>query len=107
MKTTTCISCSESFEYEEMMVSGKEVFARKYCDECTGIKRTESAKLEIEEEVSKRRSDFYRECPAAFDHTDIKRLAKESAKAIRWQFGQKGLMLIGPTGVTKTRTLWE
>jgi DNA replication protein DnaC len=107
MKTATCAACAEKFGYEELLVNGNEVFTRRFCDSCTSVKRTESEKCEKEEVIAQRRSAFYRECPAAFDHTDPRRLAVESAKAIRWQFGQKGLMLIGPTGVTKTRTLWE
>lgn len=51
---------------------------------------------------------FVRECPPLYMDTDEARLPKkECALADAWKFGPKGLLLIGDTGLGKTRIAWR
>jgi hypothetical protein len=45
-------------------------------------------------------------CPPIYRETDIHRLPPEAAKVTQWQYGPRGLVVVGPTGVGKTRAMW-
>ena len=59
--------------------------------------------------ISKRRQEaFGKTCPKLYQATDPTRLPKrELAEAMRWAYGSRGLILLGDTGLGKTRVAWS
>lgn len=46
-------------------------------------------------------------CPPLYQQTDPSRLPQDAlAQVNAWQFGPRGLIAVGPTGLGKTRALW-
>ena len=54
-----------------------------------------------------RARQFQEMCPTLYRQTDPARLPPDRlAKVLAWQYGPKGLLLVGPTGTSKTRCAW-
>lgn len=57
---------------------------------------------------AKRVSNFNSICPALYQKTDLARLPKKQLeKIIGWQYGPKGMILLGETGLGKSRCAWQ
>jgi hypothetical protein len=54
-------------------------------------------------------SGWERICPVAFQHTEAHKLPSPTKlqRVLAWTYGEKGLLLHGPTGLGKTRCLYE
>lgn len=54
-----------------------------------------------------RAKQFREMCPTLYRQTDPARLPPDRlAKVLAWNYGPKGLLLVGPTGTGKTRCAW-
>lgn len=45
-------------------------------------------------------------CPPLYQETDVQRLPEASTRVLEWEYQGVGLLLIGPTGLCKTRTAY-
>lgn len=62
------------------------------CSDCSKLRRTEI---------------FKKICPSLYLKTDIEKLpALQLTKAMGWQYGPRGLILLGETGKGKSRVAW-
>lgn len=88
--TINCRTCNKSWQQES-----RSAFAGNYsseCSDCARIRRTEK---------------FTKACPPLYQSTDVGRLPqRQLGLALAWQYGPRGLILLGETGVGKTRVAW-
>lgn len=88
--TYSCKSCNKTWQ-----VFTKAFHAGNYtseCSDCAKIRRTER---------------FNHHCPPLYQRTDVERLPRaQLADAMKWQYGPRGLILLGETGKGKTRVAW-
>ncbi len=57
--------------------------------------------------LARRMKFFNSQCPPLYQQTDTAKLPKKQlVEAMKWKFGQRGLMLSGPSGRFKTRIVW-
>lgn len=63
---------------------------------------------ERQRERERRAERFRSLCPPLYQQTDPARLPPDKLAAVTgWQYGPKGLLLVGPTGTGKTRCAWQ
>lgn len=89
--TLTCPKCGR----DRVVLSDKHSPGR-YASECR------------ECEQARREQRFVRTCPPLYQESDVARLPQHKLRqALAWQYGPQGLILIGETGVCKTRIAWQ
>jgi IstB-like ATP binding protein len=86
-------------------------FAPMVCDVCAEARETKA------EAQRKKPSRWERLCPPLYQCTDIRRLEKDLRlqgfdkrwieEVLAWQYEPRGLVLNGPTGVGKSRVIWQ
>jgi DNA replication protein DnaC len=91
--STGIYPCSECGEATELSLWRNRIV----CDSC---------RRELER--SERESRWDRLCPAMFKTTELARLPDQAAakRVISWEYGPNGLLLCGPTGTGKSRSIW-
>lgn len=100
-----CEHCKESFSYEPCILNGKEIFKKRFCNSCVdNLIKADAARMQMELSAQFTR-DWLNTCPQSFRDTDEARLAR--IDLLKWEYNPNGLLLVGPTGATKTRTLWK
>jgi hypothetical protein len=105
MKKTTCDQCGAIFEYEPHLLSGRECFPESTCEQCQTTKLEEHQKQVAEELRLRRAHDLKALIPPLYRTTDKRRLPAGLIKLVdSWQYGWKGLGLVGISGSKKTRT---
>ncbi len=70
----------------------------------------EESWIERERQRERERRDerFRNLCPPLYQQTDPAKLPQDKLAAVMgWQYGPKGLLLVGPTGTGKTRCVWQ
>lgn len=90
----TLLECTCGKEWERPATSGEKRGYRYYqeCWECGLHRRTER---------------FTKTCPSLYQKTDATRLpVAQLKKALAWKYSGRGLILLGETGVGKTRVAW-
>jgi hypothetical protein len=109
----TCRQCSTHFTYEIINARVFEIEKRNgfLCEPCSQAQ----AKAEIAEILLKcspqarRLEDWQRKCPPLFLDTDLKHpgLPQDAVrKCMAWEYGPKGLLLFGDSGLGKSRVCW-
>lgn len=90
--TTPCMHCGREF--------GPAFIKDRSCVDCRLARQLRAKAGRCEE--------FRQMVPPAFLDTRMERLPNESAamKALKWEYGPKGLLLAGDTRRGKTRTAW-
>jgi len=106
MTTTmkTCKECNQPFENEDLTFAGKVVFAVTICDACN--EKTIEALKEEQANAARKASQtaFWEEVPTLYQGTEISRLnANLVAPIAAWEYGAKGIGMIGKSGAGKTR----
>jgi DNA replication protein DnaC len=85
-----CKSCNKEWQQET-----RSCITGSYsgeCTDCARIRRTEK---------------FSKICPPLYQKTEVDRLpANQLTKALQWQYGPRGLILLGETGKGKSRVAW-
>ncbi len=106
-----CTDCGKEFEGEDVEVFGRVIYSETRCEICQ--KQAQEAAEEAEREkvaasLSKARGEAYNAiCPPLYRDTDPQRLYPAFLKAAAaWQFGPKGLGLVGIAGKGKTRAAY-
>jgi len=88
--TINCRSCNKSWQSEN-----RSPPAGNYSSECGDCSRT------------RRIDKFSKICPPLYQATEVGRLPqRQLGLAMAWQYGPRGLILLGETGVGKTRAAW-
>jgi len=98
-----CTFCCKEFEYHQQYVPLDPA-----CPACQVQRDISNKERESTELKSRLLSKWIEICPPAFRETDIKRLpcGETSRKVLTWKFNPRGIILNGPTGTGKTRTVW-
>ena len=78
-----------------------------YCDRCLHLITEEQVDLQRLEKLAAVKSAWARMCPSEYEQTDAAKIPNQRClnKVLGWQFGPRGLMIGGPTGQGKTRSL--
>lgn len=94
-----CAQCGAEFESKRLVFDGQVRFKGIYCQPCCD--RRDATDNAV------KRSWFERNCPPLYQNTDLNRLAGGWVqKVTHWAQADKGLVVIGPTGIGKTRSVW-
>lgn len=109
MKTSNCETCKKTFSYEPLIgPNGREWYLPKICDECKVIREAGLVADREAESKAKRQKEWELICPPLYRYTDASRLSPEFQTLIKsWEFGPKGIGLVGSAGLCKTRTAFE
>jgi DNA replication protein DnaC len=109
-KTSKCELTGREFEYEPLMLFGKEVFKPKYHPDVVKSMLADRERQETHDELERRHKLFGERCPRLFQETDEARLPDAWTAIQNWTpypGDGKGLLLVGPTGSGKTRCTWK
>jgi DNA replication protein DnaC len=111
VRRTECRSCGRPLGpvAEPLILCGRPfLIGPTVCAACTEAAQTK--------EQPKGRSRWERICPELYRYTDLARLEDDLLRqsydeqwiqdVLRWQYGSQGLLLVGPTGVGKSRLMW-
>ncbi len=102
--TTSCKRCANTFEYQPVIFMEKEIFTPKWCDKCAVILSEEQDKEELATLQKTRLALFLRSVPPVYHNTDPERIHANLAQTARqYEYGAKGLGLMGRSGEGKTR----
>jgi hypothetical protein len=113
MRKTVCYDCKQEFEYEAILLKGKEVFRRTFCPACetkfrtTAITGSEINPADIA--LVKAQREWELICPPLYRETELPRLPIDREvldRILRWEPGKTGLGLSGPSGAGKTRAMF-
>jgi DNA replication protein DnaC len=107
MSAATCPNCGREHQIREIRLVTGRLLERVGCPECVEHQRGH----EHEEQERRRREALEAAwrtiCPPLYQATDPARLPQDKlAEVLAWQYGPKGLLLIGPTGTGKTRAAY-
>lgn len=110
----TCPRCGKTFRPSALSMWGQLMMKTSRCQPCIEIITVEEAAQREQQErdaLAKARLERWRKlCPENYDNTDPERLPA-SGKAVLpqilgWQFGAKGLVIVGDSGSGKTRMVY-
>jgi DNA replication protein DnaC/primosomal protein DnaI len=103
-----CCICGRPVEAPKDGIAVLENTANLKCDECRKQAEKDAAR-KIQYERHDRQERLLSEVPVAFQHTNRAKLPDPSKldAAMRWKFGPRGLLFLGPTGCGKSRVMWE
>ena len=91
---------------EVCVLPGKRYVA-SVCDGCQKKQQEEQEEEEGARELMAMQALWQNVCPVLYRHTDPARLPQtQLAEVLAWQYGPEGLLLVGPTGVGKTRMVY-
>lgn len=107
LKHATC-PCGTEFDYEPIIVNGRELFASRNCSECMQTAQHEFDKQEADRTLREKETEWGKICPPLYRATNLDdpRLKREAVQAVLgWRDGGDGigLALRGETGRGKTR----
>lgn len=100
--------CGNTVQAVRLSLFGKSFVCPQKCDACIDLaewRRAETARLEREARIER---IWEAMCPTLYRDTDVTRLPpKHFAQVMAWQYGDRGLLLLGATGLTKTRCAYQ
>jgi len=111
VKAAACRSCGKQITpvAKPVMVCGRPfAIGPTVCTACAEGAETDERTREL--------SRWQRMCPALYRHTEIGRLQDDLLhqgydsrwmhEVLAWQYGSRGIVISGPTGVGKSRLMW-
>lgn len=104
-----CQRCKSEFEYQPIMLLGREWFQPKHCPDCLPVAAAEREAEAMREQVAKENAEWEQLCPPLYRDTDPARLAIVQAtieKVMGWQANSQGIGLAGSSGAGKTRLMF-
>lgn len=103
-----CKRCGKATEAPTFSVKGRLLRIPAMCEDCAAESEAEQERREREERQAARAAAFEAMCPPLYRDTDPARLAPRFREAAeRWSLrGGKGLGLVGPAGLGKSRAAW-
>ena len=110
-----CWRCNKMFRAKRINTGGGRMW-QDTCEDCWTAEdetefqeRKKERKKEYDEMLRDRiETHWLKVCPPLYRNTDPTRLPqKQLEEAMRWEYGPKGLLFHGPTGVGKTRIAWQ
>jgi len=108
--TIPCSRCGRTVERTPLMVGGKEfTIARVLCDECAVVVESEILREREAQERLQRLQRWNVMCPSDYRELDSAQLPNAPlARVLSWKVtqGGRGLLLVGPPRVGKTRCAW-
>jgi hypothetical protein len=105
---TPCQSCGQSFDASEIKIGGKVVFTQKTCPPCVAEREYRVSQEVGTEQFNRLTVAWQAICPAAYRDTDVKRIPAPFLKVLdSWEYGSRGVGLIGQAGERKTRTAFK
>ena len=107
MTAATCPICGRKHEIRTIrLVTGRAV-CRVACPECVERQRGQEQEAQERQKQERLENAWKAICPPLYQQTDPARLPQDkSAQVLAWEYGPKGLLLIGPTGTGKTRAAY-
>jgi DNA replication protein DnaC len=109
-----CERCGKPIDLEPVLFEGRTVYQPRLCAACQASREAELAERlavqRIESSKRKRAAEWEALCPPLYRDTDLAQLPADAKPSIRrvlaWQYGPRGLLLHGPTGRGKTRSVY-
>jgi len=100
----TCPDCGKRHPIAKIVLPHGCIVEKAFCPECdTKRKRQEREALRCQKQ-QRLEAVWQSVCPPLYRMTDPARLPQDKlADVLSWEYGAKGLLLIGPTGGGKTR----
>ena len=103
-RSTVCLDCGIVFDSVIIEISGIELCASKVCPFCVEVRSQTAKEEQAKREERELWDDFWSKVPPLFKDTDVTLLPDALQKLSEgWQWGPKGLGLIGASGAGKTR----
>ena len=103
-KKKHCIDCGAAFDSAIIEISGIEICSSSVCPWCMEVRGHEARETQAERDERELWEAFWARIPALFADTELARLPECLQKVSEgWQFGPRGLGLIGASGAGKTR----
>lgn len=106
-----CNDCGLTFDAYDIEWNGAVVFSQTQCEKCAeatckALELAEKVKT-AEKEMEARKEVFEVICPLLYQDTDPTKLHRNFREvAFNWQYGARGLGLIGSVGTGKTRAAY-
>lgn len=100
--------CGATVKAARLTGLGVVIVCPQKCDEC--IDRAERERIEYAKREREARMKVIWEavCPSLYRDTEVARLPAELfAQVMGWQYGDRGLLLLGATGKSKTRCAYQ
>jgi DNA replication protein DnaC len=100
----TCTNCTAEFDTEDIFLGERLLWSISTCDPCNEKLVAEQAEREKQEALNARKTQFWCDVPTLYQDTDKTKLQANLVAAIDgWEYGAKGLGMIGKSGAGKTR----
>jgi hypothetical protein len=112
MSLILCKQCGTEFEAEEIAFDGRVLFRQQYCFPCVDElqrRADEAEKGRVAEAQEKRAQEaFCAICPPLYRETNLELIPSTfREQALGWEWGAKGLGLVGLAGKGKTRAAYH
>jgi DNA replication protein DnaC len=102
-----CQRCADTFEYQPVVYNGKTLFTPQWCDACVTVLTAERDQQERETRQNARVEAFLGLVPPVYHNTDPAQIHANLAQlAAQYEFGPKGVGIIGRSGEGKTRAAY-
>ena len=103
--STICTDCKNRFDAEKIMFNGRQLFAQTICYDCIEERLAENEVNRDQELLNAKNNEFWAEVPKMYAETDKSRLQSVLVAAIDgFEYGPRGIGIIGKSGAGKTRT---
>ncbi|PWU06128.1 MAG: hypothetical protein C5B47_07985 [Verrucomicrobia bacterium] len=102
-----CADCGHEFVAYDILWDARPVIQQQRCEQCVGaIERAKHA-AEKTERIKKQKLAFHAACPPLYRDTEPARLHPKFRESVQhWQYGPRGLGLVGIAGIGKTRAAY-
>lgn len=103
-----CEGCGESFlaTFDINEATGNPLWVPRLCPSCAETSAQAEKRRQEEEREAAITQRWEKLCPSEFLHADASRLPHLS-EVLAWERGKKGLLLLGKSGMGKTRCIWK
>ncbi len=103
----TCPECQKEHWIETITFPSGKVIDKALCPECLAEQKRQEQEETQHRKQAQLKERWQEICPPLYRQTDPARLPQDKlAEVLGWEYGPKGLFLIGPTGSGKTRAAY-